>query len=1724
MVALLLNSNPESRPSFAEIEAMPRVQQAIRTWKEDYRRLEAAVAAQNAATISGRASATADGEGGVAGRAFAFGTSALAGEAAIFSSGGGGGGAGGAGGGVAGLLTPSSTSGAPVPAHLLLTPLSPTAVSRQQQQQSSAASFEKESLAEIEELAMEAEMTGATQASSATTATATAGGSAAATTATTTPANALFARMLDLQQRLDKGPPISGKVWEQLGRAWADSGQFGLAIQAYRRSLRAKSANASLVAMEQLGNLLVRRAQQVWSQAKKGDPEGALKAALECFANGGPGAGAAGGSGISDAAAGAGRGKGGLGAGRGNALLQRITAKQASGGGGAAFSPFLAPREAAAAVASHSTESSSSGSPSSTSASPAASPSGAKEVAAAAAGDNSPAPAPAPAAEPPWRRAASALMYEGLAYIERMCSLGGTAERRSLLGSAYKRRAWTGLGESRKEDLIQAASNYAAAHELELEEGKEHPSPYARLNQLTLEMLASSTGLGGASSVAEVKEDEAKEEEEESEDDDDPATKAERQQAIAELEATSNEERALLLEMTKEAETWAAHRKEEDPTDVWLWVQAVDARCLRFLLGDPEVKAEEVIASYREQFSFAASQRVKSSVLDQLSFLDEVLRGRLDETKKEEEEVREKRRKNQEQRPYPPSKTEDAGDKSDGEKDESSDDHVAAILAFVDRHRLRRLRRWLVSVLQKVAELRRPLEQHMVLEKEKQKKKAEEEINAQKAVAAAAVVASPSLPAPTALPTRTVTGGLRTGSREDDSRSEASAPPILSFSASTPTLAGAGGPSTVTGSSLAWAAGSGEGREGDAEGGGATRLMTGQQQQQQRGHRVQKVHVHRHGGHHGHHPHSHHPHSHRQHNHDAIGHSASAGRSRRASEPRQLPQPQEQERVVNGPLTREEELTVMGRRGGVVHSASFAAFSPGALLHFEQPPSWHHRQQPPPPRPPLTASDKSGTVGAVPTQTPTMTPTAAAATAMTTAGSPGHHHPPPFAHQPTPPHAPHAPRVPSALSKQVAITAGSGQPAAASSLTRPGSSSTGAIAAGHHDGDSTVVHPSPPPVSPSTNPFARRSSNPFQAAAQQAARRSSIASAAGAHTTPRSAREEAKQGGDEEEAEVKPAPVLSPSASSRPPWPLRSPSFQGSGGGGASTAGGAALPSTASRNPFARGTPVSERFGAHRKRQAAAGLASPSSFTGFASPAAAAAAHASALTPRGIASVGSSINEESSGRAVTDVGPLPAPALGSDAEGQLLARINGNTLEGRTATAPAFQRSVPEATTAGCSAETVSEEPELASSASSGAGGVSLGDTHRSASSSKSGSSSRRFNAPPALALVSSNAAEGRPPQAAAAVLIAGLPSDGSAIDGVLSTTAAVAVPASVPSGGTTRTTAISSSKSNSSAAAEMDESRTRTLLSGLSGTPNISPAVTAAGMGLGEDEGFGGGGASGSSSVITTASSGAVDVGGISFASASAPASREGSRRPSKVNAAAAASSSGAAATAAAVSSPSSIRPFISPAPATAMDSRTAAILSGSGTGEAGFRRQSAGTVAMTMPPLAAAAAAVPTAAGAIYMTPPRGTSSTTPPQDSAAAASFTARADGGPAVPVPTDTPPLTSAATMKKRRFRFPGFGKSREAEGGSPVAPASASTGGTVGIGSTPQQIARPPSFAQRLFSGKGKRKSPAVPSPSPPSASPPQAAQSTVGGPVPTAGAGSGQEELMSPSKRNCCIQ
>jgi hypothetical protein len=83
-----------------------------------------------------------------------------------------------------------------------------------------------------------------------------------------------------------------------------------------------------------------------------------------------------------------------------------------------------------------------------------------------------------------------------------------------------------------------------------------------------------------------------------------------------------------------EAETWAKRKQITRPADVWLWVQGVDALCLRYLLNDPEVTESQVVDAYREQFAFGSSQRVKSSVMDQFGFMEEVLQGRSEEEKR----------------------------------------------------------------------------------------------------------------------------------------------------------------------------------------------------------------------------------------------------------------------------------------------------------------------------------------------------------------------------------------------------------------------------------------------------------------------------------------------------------------------------------------------------------------------------------------------------------------------------------------------------------------------------------------------------------------------------------------------------------------------------------------------------------------------------------------------------------------------------------------------------------------------------------------------------------------------------------------------------------------------------------------------------------------------------------------------------------------------------------
>lgn len=372
---------------------------------------------------------------------------------------------------------------------------------------------------------------------------------------------------------------VTGKVWDAMGRAWADLGQWTRAIAAYRRALRAKGSLVPLTAMEQLGNLLVRRAQQVWAQARSGDSEGARQGALEALE----------------------------GSSSSSAVLQRLAARQAAGDEDVArhhghhATPVEESGEGGLGSVSSGVGGQLTGCTSPAPSSPSTQPSSNPHE---------------PEGEPPsWYLGASALMFEGIAYIERICAIGSTAERRSLLGSAYKRRAWTGLGASRREDLLAAARNYATAAGIEADAAGEGgtPGPYARLNQLTCELLASSGEDG---------------------------------------------ERRAILSSLRVVEEVALARRDCAPEDVWLWVQAEDVRCLRLLLGPvPGTQGsssssdnrghgadtrgglgvisaptlEEVIAGYREQFAIGATQRVKSSVMDTLSFYACALEGRLED-------------------------------------------------------------------------------------------------------------------------------------------------------------------------------------------------------------------------------------------------------------------------------------------------------------------------------------------------------------------------------------------------------------------------------------------------------------------------------------------------------------------------------------------------------------------------------------------------------------------------------------------------------------------------------------------------------------------------------------------------------------------------------------------------------------------------------------------------------------------------------------------------------------------------------------------------------------------------------------------------------------------------------------------------------------------------------------------------------------------------------------
>ena len=171
-----------------------------------------------------------------------------------------------------------------------------------------------------------------------------------------------------------------------------------------------------------------------------------------------------------------------------------------------------------------------------------------------------------------------ACMAEGMVILRRLCELSETAERRALLGSAYKRAAWCGVCGSRKENLTLASKEYEKSFLLQQRDGS--GSSYSKLNMLTLKMLGSD----------------------------------------AQPDA--------MMASAREAYDHAVKEREENPANVWFWVQVADALFLRHLLCDGSVCTEDVVTSYCKELRTGSSDRVKASILDQLDFVLSVLTAR----------------------------------------------------------------------------------------------------------------------------------------------------------------------------------------------------------------------------------------------------------------------------------------------------------------------------------------------------------------------------------------------------------------------------------------------------------------------------------------------------------------------------------------------------------------------------------------------------------------------------------------------------------------------------------------------------------------------------------------------------------------------------------------------------------------------------------------------------------------------------------------------------------------------------------------------------------------------------------------------------------------------------------------------------------------------------------------------------------------------------------------
>jgi len=197
------------------------------------------------------------------------------------------------------------------------------------------------------------------------------------------------------------------------------------------------------------------------------------------------------------------------------------------------------------------------------------------------------------------------LIQEAIEELERLTFFTKTVERLSLLGSAYKRKAWISFGSDRKAALECMASCYQEAHENTYQSGKGKLDTYLLLNWLVAEVLLVWPRKLKEKTLKEIK------------------------------------------HWCRQAEARAEEKESQEP-DFWNTVVKPDCDVLRALAGQTLDRDQQaIVEGYMRAKKRGASPREFCSALEHLEFLAEIVfeKGGSEEIRKHVDTLRELRDK-----------------------------------------------------------------------------------------------------------------------------------------------------------------------------------------------------------------------------------------------------------------------------------------------------------------------------------------------------------------------------------------------------------------------------------------------------------------------------------------------------------------------------------------------------------------------------------------------------------------------------------------------------------------------------------------------------------------------------------------------------------------------------------------------------------------------------------------------------------------------------------------------------------------------------------------------------------------------------------------------------------------------------------------------------------------------------------------------------------------------